>query len=636
MLPEQAMCGICGIAGFDGLGPDSRDTVKAMCSTLVHRGPDDEGYYFDDRVSLGMRRLSIIDLATGHQPIANENSTVWTVYNGEIFNFPVLRDELQAKGHTFATKSDTEVIVHLYEEHGPDFVLKLNGMFAIALWDKPRRRLILARDRLGVKPLHYFIRDRTLYFASEIKALLRAGCPRELDPEALSQFFTFEYIPAPRAIFKAVKKLLPGQMLILEDGRLETRRYWDVRFPGREIPEQSEEAYADEVYRRLREAVRIRLISDVPLGVFLSGGIDSSAITALMSETAGGRIQTYSIGFREKSFNELDYARAVADYFRTDHTEFVVESSQVKDLVPVLMRFLDEPLADASVIPTFIISKLARKHVTVALAGDGGDELFGGYDTYKAAKVAACYRKVPRFIRRGLVKPAIGLLPVSSKRLSFEFKAKKFVAGAEYPPEISNFVWWGAYTPADKERLFHPDFSSTLSEDPYAPVAFHRPHGPGPEADTLDILAYLDLKLYLQDDLLVKVDRMSMANSLEIRTPFLDYTFVEFAATIPSRLKLRGLTSKYILKKMLKNRVPPSVLDRKKIGFDIPLGPWIRDELWDFATDVLSPTGLARHGLFNAAYVQKILAEHKAGTHNHRQLLWPLIIFQFWHDFYAG
>ena len=630
------MCGICGIAGFDGLGPDARDTVRAMNATIVHRGPDDEGYYSDDRVSLGMRRLSIIDLDTGHQPLANETETVWTVYNGEIFNFPVLRDELRARGHAFATRSDTEVIVHLYEEHGLDFVHKLNGMFAIALWDTARRRLVLARDRLGVKPLHYFVRDRKLFFASEIKALLQAGCPRDIDPEALSQFFSFEYIPAPRSVFKAVSKLLPGHLLILEDGRVETRRYWDVRYPGGEAADRSEEDTAEEIYRRLRESVRIRLVSDVPLGVFLSGGIDSSAVTAMMSEAASGRIQTYSIGFREKSFNELDRARAVADYFRTDHTPFVVESSQVKELVPVLMRFLDEPLADASVIPTFIISRLARKHVTVALAGDGGDELFGGYDTYKAAKVAACYRKVPRFIRRGLVKPAVSLLPASRKRLSFEFKAKKFVSGAEYPPEISNFIWWGAYAPADKERLFHPDFRASLGADPYAPVAFHLLHGPGPEADTLDRLAYLDLKLYLQDDLLVKVDRMSMANSLEIRTPFLDYTLVEFAATIPSRFKLRGFTSKYILKKMLRGRVPDSVLDLKKIGFDIPLGPWLRDELWDFTTDVLSPAGLARHGLFQTAFVQKILAEHKAGTHNHRQLLWPLIIFQFWHDHTIG
>ncbi len=630
------MCGICGILGFDGLGPESRDTVRAMCATIVHRGPDDEGFHFDDRVALGMRRLSIIDLNTGHQPISNEDGTVTTVYNGEIYNFQTLRDELQAKGHAFKTRCDTEVIVHLYEEHGPDLVKKLNGMFAIALWDKKRRRLLLARDRLGVKPLHYAVRGRTLYFASEIKALLAAGASREIDPEALSQFFSFEYIPAPRTIFRSIAKLLPGHLMTVEDGKIETHRYWDVRFTGREAPPRSEEDIADEVYRRLKESVRLRLVSDVPLGVFLSGGLDSSAVTALMSETASGRVQTYSIGFKEKSFNELDYAKAVAERFATDHTEFTVESSQVRDLVPVLMRYLDEPLADASVIPTFIISKLARKHVTVALAGDGGDELFGGYDTYKAAKLAAWYRVIPRFIRRGVIRPAVGLLPASAKRLSFEFKAKKFTSGADATPEIANIIWWGAYTPEAKRRLFSPDLLSRVSPDPYAPVALHTPHGPGPKADLLDRLAYLDLKLYLQDDLLVKVDRMSMANSLEIRVPFLDYTFVEFAASIPSRLKLKGMTTKYILKKMLRGRVPDAVLDRKKIGFDIPLGPWIRDELWDFTTDVLSPAALARHGLFAPAFIERLLKEHKSGAHNHRQLLWPLIIFQFWHRQYAG
>jgi len=630
------MCGICGIVGSNGLGPDSRDLVRSMCASIIHRGPDDEGYYFDEQAALGMRRLSIIDLQTGHQPISNEDGTVWTVYNGEIFNFPALREELLANGHRFTTRSDTEVIVHLYEEHGPEFMHKLNGMFAIALWDKARRRFLLVRDRLGVKPLHYCFRGDRLSFASELKALLKAGLPRELDREALSQFFSFEYIPAPRTIFRGLAKLPPGHRLIFQDGRLDIQPYWDVRFRSRDLPRRRVQDYADEVYRRLKESVRIRLISDVPLGVFLSGGVDSSAVTALMSETAASRIQTYSIGFREESFDELAYARRVADHFGTDHTEFVVESSQVRDLVPVLMRFLDEPLADASVIPTYIISKLARRHVTVALAGDGGDELFGGYDTYKADKVARLYRKVPRFLRQGLVRPAVRLLPASKKRLSFEFKAKKFIAGVEYPPEIANFIWWGAYTPEDRKKLFAPDFLASLREDPFAPVSSCLARAPGPEADTLDRLAYLDLKLYLQDDLLVKVDRMSMANSLEIRTPFLDYTFVEFAATIPSRLKLKGFTSKYILKKMLRGRVPDEVLTRKKIGFDIPLGPWIREELWDFVNDTLSPAALGRHGFFNAAYVRSLLEEHKAGAHNHRQLLWPLIIFQFWYDHYLG
>jgi asparagine synthase (glutamine-hydrolysing) len=626
------MCGICGIYGATGLPEDARALTRAMCDVIIHRGPDEDGYYADGPISLGMRRLSIIDLATGRQPIHNEDKTIWVVYNGEIFNFPTLKPELSARGHRFYTNADTEVIVHLYEEYGEDFVSHLNGMFAIALWDAKNRKLVLTRDRLGIKPLHYAWEGGRLLFGSEIKSLLRAGVSREIDPEALSRFFTFEYVPAPDSIFTAIKKIPPGHLMTVRDGKTDIRRYWDVHYSETKIAARPEAEYIEEIAARLRESVRLRLLSDVPLGVFLSGGIDSSAVTALMSETAGGRVKSFSIGFKEKTFDELDYARIVADRFGTEHTEFVVDSGQVAGLVPTLMEYLDEPLADASIIPTYVISKLARQYVTVALAGDGGDELFGGYDTYKAFKVARMYRKIPGFLRRGLIGPAVRKLPASAKRLSFEFKAKKFTTGAEFPYEIANTLWWGAYSPARKARLLSADLRARLSADPFAPIAdqaaFTR------AADPLDRLAYLDLKLYLQDDLLVKVDRMSMANSLEIRTPFLDYTFVEFAATIPSRLKLKGMASKYILKKALASRLPREILTKKKIGFDIPLGPWLRNELRSFALDTLTPERLKRHGYFDPAFVQKILDEHMAGSHNHRQLLWPLIIFQFWHDRY--
>jgi asparagine synthase (glutamine-hydrolysing) len=627
------MCGICGIFGADGRDPAVQARVRSMCDAIVHRGPDEDGYYFDDAVALGMRRLSIIDLQTGRQPIANEDKTVWTVYNGEIYNFPVLKAELEAKGHRFATRADTEVIVHLYEEHGAEFVHKLNGMFAIALWDKRTRTFILTRDRIGVKPLHYWEDRGRLVFGSEIKSLLRAGAPREIDLEALSQYVTFEYIPAPRSIFKGIGKLLPGHILVAGPRGIDVRPYWDVRYRVAPDDARSEEAIAAELRARLKESVRMRLISDVPLGVFLSGGMDSSAVTALMSEVAAAsEIKTFSIGFKEKSFDELGWAGQVARHFGTKHTEFVVESSMVKDLVPVLMRYLDEPLADASIIPTYIISKLAREHVTVALAGDGGDELFAGYDTYKAFKWARLYRKVPRFLRNGLVKPAVGLLPASAKRLSFEFKAKKFIAGVDYPPEIANTIWWGAYPPAERRRLLSPDFLALLREDPFAPIAFHLPNDDA--ADPLDRVCYLDLKLYLQDDLLVKVDRMSMANSLEIRVPFLDFTFVDFATAIPNRLKLKGMETKYILKKAIGPSLPPAILKRPKIGFDIPLGVWMREELRDFVQDVLAPERLNAQGYFDSGYVRRILKEHMDGSHNHRQRLWPLVIFQFWHDHY--
>jgi asparagine synthase (glutamine-hydrolysing) len=628
------MCGICGIYGATGLPEDARAWTRAMCDVIIHRGPDEDGYYADGPVSLGMRRLSIIDLTTGRQPIHNEDQTIWVVYNGEIFNFPTLKPALLARGHRFYTNADTEVIVHLYEEYGEDFVSHLNGMFAIALWDIKAKKLLLARDRLGIKPLHYAWQDGRLYFGSEIKSLLRAGVSREIDLESLSRFFTFEYVPAPDSIFTSIKKIPPGHLLTVKEGHAVLRRYWDVYYAETRIKAKPEAEYAEEIAARLRESVRMRLLSDVPLGVFLSGGIDSSTVTALMSETAGGRIKTFSIGFKEKTFDELDYARIVAERFGTEHTEFVVDAAQASALVPTLMEYLDEPLADASVIPTYVISKLARKHVTVALAGDGGDELFGGYDTYKAFKVARMYRKIPGFLRRGLIGPVVRKMPASEKRLSFEFKAKKFITGAEHPYEIANTLWWGAYSPALKERLLSADLRSRLGGDLFAPILAAAAETRA--ADPLDRLAYLDLKLYLQDDLLVKVDRMSMANSLEIRTPFLDYTFVEFAATIPTRLKLKGFDTKYILKKALASRLPKEILTKKKIGFDIPLGPWLRKELREFTLDTLSPDRLKRHGYFDPAFVRQVLDEHMAGTHNHRQLLWPLIIFQFWHDRYIG
>jgi asparagine synthase (glutamine-hydrolysing) len=625
---------MCGIGGFvDGRGLDSGAPalLKRMTDAIIHRGPDDEGFYLDGQAALGMRRLSIIDLTTGHQPIHNEDKTVWIVFNGEIYNFPEIKKDLLARGHKFITNSDTEVIVHLYEDRGEKFVHALNGMFAVALWDVRRRRLVLARDRLGVKPLHYRLDGPRLYFASEIKSLLEAP-PREIDLESLAQFFTFEYVPAPRSIFRGIRKLLPGHVLVFEDGQVSDKPYWDVHYAESSLKPRSEADYIEEISSRLKESVRRRLISDVPLGVFLSGGIDSSAVTALMSEVAGTGLKTFSIGFKEKSFDELDFARIVARKFDTDHREFVVTPAEVGELVPTLTGFLDEPLADASVIPTYVISKLARKYVTVALAGDGGDELFGGYDTYKAFRAARWYRRVPGVVRRGLIRPIVQALPASAKRLSFEFKAKKFISGVEYPPEISNFIWWGAYSPETRERLLTAKVRSALREDPFAPIAFHAANNRA--VDPLDRIAYLDLKLYLQDDLLPKVDRMSMAASLEIRAPFLDYTFVEFAATIPSALKLKGLQSKYILKKALASRLPAEILTKKKIGFDIPLGVWMREDLKGFVLESLAPERLRRHGYFDEAFVAGVLREHFAGSHNHRQLLWPLIIFQNWYDRY--
>jgi|Deesub1362B_J571_1020462.scaffolds.fasta_scaffold00002_795 asparagine synthase (glutamine-hydrolysing) len=624
------MCGICGIYGFSSLPLESREEVQRMNQSLRHRGPDDEGYYFDHQVALGMRRLSIIDLITGHQPIANEDETIWVILNGEIYNFRELRDSLIKKGHYFQTKSDTEVIVHLYEEKGIDFVEELNGMFALALWDKTKKIFLLLRDRVGIKPLHYtFYKDR-LYFASEIKAILQTNFPREMDVEALHQYFTFEYIPAPRTIFKNLYKLLPGHCLIIQNNSWRIEKYWDITYNDSHLSSEEPTIITKAIRERLQESVQKRLVSDVPLGVFLSGGLDSSSVTAFMSQLVKEPIKTFSIGFEEESFNELEYARLVARKFKTDHHEFIVRSNQVRELVPQLIKFLDEPLADASVIPTYIISRLAREFVTVALAGDGGDELFAGYDTYKAYKIAKFYRQLPAFLRNSIIKNIVKVLPASKKRLSFEFKAKKFISGIDYPPEVANYIWWGAYNPEIRQQLLAGSHPSP--EDPYSPVYYHLNSCRAP--DELTRLTYLDLKLYLQDDLLVKVDRMSMANSLEIRVPFLDHEFVEFVEQIPSSLKLKGLTTKYILKKAMAPLLPREILSRRKIGFDIPLGAWIKTELKDFVLDTLSSEALKKHGLFNQKFINKILSEHLDGKHNHRQLLWPLIIFQFWHNYY--
>ncbi|HDJ23659.1 MAG TPA: asparagine synthase (glutamine-hydrolyzing) [Candidatus Aminicenantes bacterium] len=625
------MCGICGIYSFSlPFSSPPEKELRAMNQSLHHRGPDDEGYYLDDQVALAMKRLSIIDLKTGHQPLSNETQTVWVIFNGEIYNYREIRNSLIKKGHNFQTRSDTEVLVHLYEEMGVDFVEALNGMFAMALWDKARKLFLLVRDRLGIKPLHYAFHKRHLYFASEIKAILQSDFPREIDINALHQYFAFEYIPAPRTIFKNLFKLLPGHRLVAHNEEWKIEKYWDISNEKKSFSLSDQTKIIAALQANLQESVRKRLVSDVPLGVFLSGGIDSSSVTALMTQIVPEPIKTFSIGFVEESFNELQYARLVAEKYKTDHHEFIVHSEQVKELVPQLIKFLDEPLADASIIPTFIISRLARQFVTVALAGDGGDELFAGYDTYKAYKIAKYFRRLPSLIRNKIIKNIVSILPASPNRLSFEFKAKKFISGIDYPPEVANYIWWGAYHPEIRKNLFSP--ALTPEENPYSPIYYHLSHCPA--KDELTCITYLDLKLYLQDDLLVKVDRMSMANSLEIRVPFLDHEVVEFAHQIPSPLKLKGLTTKYILKKAMEPYLPREILSRRKIGFDIPLGVWIKNELKDFVQEILSPEALQKHGFFNQKFITQILNEHFEGKHNHRQLLWPLIIFQFWYNFY--
>jgi asparagine synthase (glutamine-hydrolysing) len=626
------MCGISGIVYHDQHRPVSVEDLRSMCDTLVHRGPDDEGFFVERNVGLGMRRLSIIDLVSGHQPISNENGRVWIVFNGEIYNYPELRQDLERRGHTFTTNTDTESIVHAYEEYGEECVKKLNGMFAFAIWDGREQRLLLARDRLGVKPLYYFFDDRCLVFGSELKAVLAHGAvPREIDPEALDNFLTFEYIPAPLSIFQGVKKLLPGHMLVLQEGKVSIHPYWQLhctRLKGCEA--ELGQALSD----LLKDAVRMRLISDVPLGALLSGGVDSSTIVCLMSEIMDRPVKTFSIGFDDPSYNELRYARAVAQHLGTDHYELTIQPDAV-NLVERLVRHLDEPLADVSIFPTYLVSQLARQHVTVVLSGDGGDELFAGYEWYIADKFDRAYRKLPAAVRTRWIPPVIDHIPPSSRKKGLRNKLKRFVEGTMLPPALRHFRWNIFLTEERKRLLYSEDLQRAVAPlDIYARFIAYLEAVE--EADSLWQQQFADINTYLVDDILVKVDRMSMANSLEARTPYLDYRVVEFAAGLPSELKLRGWQTKYLLKRSMATKLPGEILNRRKEGFSIPMKNWLRKELHPLMQDVLSAERLEREGLFNSPYVEKLKMEHLKGIANHSHQLWSLIIFEIWRDTYLA
>ena len=626
------MCGIAGKLNNDSKKHVDTAAVRAMCQTLYHRGPDDEGIHVDGPVGLGMRRLSIIDLAGGHQPICNEDGTVWVVFNGEIYNYRELRPNLEVLGHRFVTNSDTEAIVHLYEEYGPEFVQHLRGMFAIALWDKSRETLLLVRDRLGIKPLYYAALGDRLVFGSELKALLADGVSREIDRQALHEYLSYNYVPGPRTIFSAVRKLQPGHRLIARRGSVTIESYWRPE-PAAESAQGRTEPiayYVERLTELLKEAVRYRLIADVPLGVFLSGGLDSSTVVAMMREVSSDPVKTFSIGFEDQSFNELPFARMVARHFETEHHEFVVRPDAV-DLVPKLVHFFDEPFADSSAIPCYYLSELARQHVTVALGGDGGDEVFAGYETYAAYKVASLYRGLsPRLT--GMIPSLVSRLPVSHKKISFDYKAKRFVQGALLPPERAHYAWKEVFSPEMKQDLYAPGHSAY--EDPYG--AFERQFDDCRDAAMLSRLQYVDLRVYLPDDILVKVDRTSMAHSLEARVPLLDHKLVEFAATIPPELQLRGLRKKYLLKRAMAHRLPGQILNRKKGGFNVPVPAWLRHDLHDYIRDVLSDKRLREQGFFNPAFVQQMIRDHADLKADYSRNLWGLLIFAQWHEEYGS
>jgi len=601
---------------------------------MVHRGPDDEGSVHLDGVTLGMRRLSIIDLAGGHQPMHNEDSTVWVVQNGEIYNHLELRRQLIAAGHAFATQSDTEVLVHGYEEWGEQMVERLNGMFAFALLDRRRSLVVLARDRVGIKPLHYAVESGRLVFASELKALLRDPALRKgVDPVALDEYLAHEFVPSPRSIVRGIDKLRPGHTLTwsLAEQRPRLRRYWaaELNVDGKQRDRNLDEECA-ELRTVLRESVRKELISDVPLGVFLSGGIDSSVVTAMMTEL-GGEVKSFSVGFAEPSFDEAAHARVVARHLGTDHHELTLEPAMLLGLIPKLPELLDEPLGDASIIPTYLLSVFTRQHVKVALGGDGGDELFAGYPTLQAHRLAGYYLRAPRMLRRGLVEPLVRRLPVSRGNLSFDFRAKRFVSGADQPVAERHQRWMGSFASEDRTALL----SRSVREEITAANGGGSPDEHG-SYDPINQVLMMDMRLYLENDILVKLDRASMRASLEGRVPLLNNDLVAYATSLPLDLKLRGLRSKYLLKRAMRGILPGRILSRPKKGFGIPVAEWFRGPLREQMLSVLSPERIGRQGLFDVRAVGGLIDDHLAGRRDNRKQLWTLFAFQVWYEGYLG
>lgn len=629
------MCGICGIVNLQGDNPVSPNLLSAMCTTLVHRGPDDEGIWAEDNAGLGARRLSIIDIEGGHQPLANEDHSVWIAHNGEIYNFPALKDELEARGHVFRTRTDTETIVHCYEEFGLDFVQKMRGMFASALYDKAKKRLVLVRDRLGIKPLYYtLLKDKTLVFGSELKAVLtHPGVRRRLDPGALDIYLTLEYIPAPMTIFQGIHKLPAAQLLIYQNGQIQTKKYWTI---ASGTPERSRQkkldipSVTDELYTLIRESVKLRLISDVPLGAFLSGGIDSSTIVGLMRELGASPLKTFSIGFEDQSYNELVHARRISQKFETEHHESVIRP-QALELTEKLISHLDEPLGDFSIFPTYLVSKMAREHVKVILSGDGGDELFAGYEHYQAQKISrAC---VVSAVQKPLA-PLVRSFKPSGQKKGFLNKLQRFNVGFDFPRDLRHFRWMMFFTDREKSAAYSEDFirqiGGVLPLCTRPPLAEIFRQSAGFDGTTGEL--FLDLNTYLVDDILVKVDRMSMAASLETRVPLLDHKVAEFVFHLPGRLKLHGLTTKWILKKTMERLLPRQTVHRQKEGFSIPIKHWLRTDLREMLSDYLSPKRIRQGGYFNPQKIEDMIKLHLEGEKNFSHQLWALLVFEIWRE----
>jgi asparagine synthase (glutamine-hydrolysing) len=621
------MCGIVGKVR-DDRGRVEPDVLNAMCGALEHRGPDSRGLHTSDGVGLGIQRLRIIDLETGDQPIYNEDGTIAVVLNGEIYNFQELRQRLVAKGHTFATHGDTEVIVHLYEEEGPGCVHSLHGMFAFALWDSRERQLLLARDRVGKKPLFYSHREGTLAFASELQALVQdPGIPREIDHQAIDCYLAYQYVPAPLSVYRAVRKLPPAHLLVYRGGRITTERYWSLDY-GQKRAVDDLPALHDEIRDTIRRAVRRRMVADVPIGAFLSGGVDSSAVVAAMAEASSQPVKTFSIGFEHEAFNELPFARRIAERFGTDHQEFVVKADAI-EILPRIVRHYGEPFADPSAIPSFYVAEMTRRYVTVALNGDGGDESFAGYHRYVSHLTPERFGWLPRPVRRGIAATGVHLPALGGPRSTVN-RARRLAGwialdGADrYARQILHFD-------ALERAMLYTDEYRELIGDSLAPGIIHGLWDAATGNSIVDVMLEVDVETYLPGDLLVKMDIATMAHSLEARSPLLDPEVMELGASLPAELKLRGNEKKVVLRDALRDWLPDDLLDRKKMGFGVPLPNWFRNELREYVRDVLLDPGTIDRGYFREDYVRGLITTHVEGKQDASSRLWALLMLELWH-----
>jgi asparagine synthase (glutamine-hydrolysing) len=633
------MCGICGIFNTRAnIEPEDFELVERMNSVIVHRGPNDSGTYRDQHVALAHRRLSIIDLSSnGRQPMSNEDGTVWMTYNGEVYNFRELRARfrLDDKGHRFRSATDTEVLIHLYEELGPNMVKELNGIFAYAIWDTRSREMHLARDPFGVKPLFYTWRDGRFLFGSEIKCLLQdPKVPRRVDLQALHDFLTFDYIPGEQTAFEGIREIKAGyRMTIRAGGQVESVPFWDL------CTEEDESLDQETVIGRARElmdaAVKRQLVADVPVGVLLSGGMDSSTLVALMQRHTSEKIHTFSVGFEDPSFNELPYARIVSEEFGTQHHEVVVTADMVRNMLAKYLSYIDEPYADGSAIPTYFVCQIAKDEVVVVLSGEGGDEVFAGYETHAAYKATRWFRVVPRWVRQGLIAPMVNMLPVSHKKLSLEFKMKRFLGGQDLAPPQAHLWWRVVLTEKQKCSLYQPRILEHFIPQ-QSDRHFQEPFQRCRARDVLNRLLYIDSQVFLPDDLMIKNDRMSMAHSLEARVPMTDNELVEYMARVPARLKLPRLQKKYVMRKAMEGILPPSILHKKKVGLEMPYSRWFRNGLRDVLLDYLSPDRIQATGLFRPEKIDELVDDHLACKRDHGRALWGLLNFMVWHERYIG